>query len=175
MWRAGAEEDTRDRGRLPRPGGAHAALAPRKPGQLSILMRSSPVPQQQGFPGSSLSSGLPPEPRHSERRGEERPVPRTHPSRHPPPPLLGLGGRTRWGGGAQAGSSCHSRTRTHAGGMQTAGLPCGHVSAPPTEVGAQVPSLWALGARQAADERRCRLTLSWPHPSLLPPRLLGGR
>ena len=66
----------------------------------------------------------------------------------------GLGGRT----GAQAGGSCHSRT--HAGGMQTAGLPCGHVSAPPTEVGAQVPSLWALGARQAADERRCRLTLS---------------
>lgn len=90
---------------------------------------------------------------------------RALPSRHPPPPLLGAGGRR----GAQGGGSCHSRTRTHAGGMQTAGLPCGHVSAPPTEVGAQVPSLWALGARQAADERRCRLTLSWPHPSLLPP------
>lgn len=64
--------------------------------------------------------------------------------------------------GLRRGGGCHSRT--HAGGMQTAGLPCGHVSAPPTEVGAQVPSLWALGARQAADERRCRLTLSWPHP-----------
>lgn len=76
----------------------------------------------------------------------------------------GAGGRRPRG--AQAGGGCHSRT--HAGGMQTAGLPCGHVSAPPTEVGAQVPSLWALGARQAADERRCRLTLSWPHPSLPP-------
>lgn len=32
--------------------------------------------------------------------------------------------------GAQAGGACHSRT--HTGGMQTAGLPCGHVSAPPT-------------------------------------------
>lgn len=61
-----------------------------------------------------------------------------------------------------SGGGCHSRT--HAGGMQTAGLLCGHVSAPPTEVGAQVPSLWALGARQAADERLHRLTLSWPHP-----------
>lgn len=86
--------------------------------------------------------------------GPPLPAPTSAPARR------GAGGAGREG--LRRGGGCHSRT--HAGGMQTAGLPCGHVSAPPTEVGAQVPSLWALGARQAADERRCILTLSWPHP-----------
>lgn len=86
--------------------------------------------------------------------GHPLPAPTSAPARR------GAGGAGREG--LRRGGGCHSRT--HAGGMQTAGLPCGHVSAPPTEVGAQVPSLWALGARQAADERRCILTLSWPHP-----------
>lgn len=45
---------------------------------------------------------------------------------------------------------------------------------PTVEVGAQVPSLWALGARQAADERRCQINPFLPAPPHCR-RLLGGR
>lgn len=118
------------------------------------------------FPSSSLSRGLAPEqgPRQKERRPE---LPGHSPPGTHPHLCAELGGGTG-GSGRQAGRQ--QLSLTHSRGRNADGrLPCGHVSAPPTEVGAQVPSLWALGARQADDERRCRLTLSWPHPPLPPP------
>lgn len=132
-----------------------------------------------GFSWSPSRPGTPPRARVTARREERKEEARVwgavfggvwgvrgarpSPPRGPAPTSAPRSGRVgRTGEGLRRGGGCHSGT--HAGGMQTAGLPCGHVSAPPTEVGAQVPSLWALGARQAADERLCRLTLSWPHP-----------
>lgn len=45
---------------------------------------------------------------------------------------------------------------------------------PTGEVGAQVPSLWALGDRQAADERRFQINPFLPAPPHCR-QLLGGR
>lgn len=132
------------------------------PDLAARLRRAPPLPPSRAVPvplpaqGSLPSAGPQPE----EARGSASR--RCPPGGRPHPCAAGGAGGRAAGEGLRRGGGCHSRT--HAGGMQTAGLPCGHVSAPPTEVGAQVPSLWALGASQAADERRCRLTLSWPHP-----------
>lgn len=169
------------RGAWPKPAGAYPLITP--PGSLGITPFRSPDPNHsllhlsvpwqrprslQSLPDPPPSTGLPPEPGPqlwgAPSLLRTRPLPRAPGGRGP------RGGRPARGSGAAAGR--HSRT--HAGGMQTAGLPCGHVSAPPTEVGAQVPSLWALGARQAADERRCQI-----NPFLAAPpwccRLPGGR